>query len=151
MRQDPARIVLREGQPDRFSAHGILDANGIAIDPASEEVFVLLADDAGGTIYAASLIRGDLTATSSAGTRLRFADPTAAEGGGTRFGVARFRIRYRAKSDSWKFAFSAFGDLSKATSPNMKLQVQVGNRGFLSHAPWRQTSTGWVSNFQVLP
>jgi hypothetical protein len=150
LRQDPARIVFREGLPDRFTAHGIIDAQGIPMDPTSEEVFVLLADDAGGVIYAGSLISGDFTPTDTAGRRLKFSDRPAMQGAGKRFGLSRFSLRYSPKTDSWKFAFAAYGDLSGATSPNMKLQVQVGSRGFLSHAPWRQTATGWVSNFQVL-
>jgi cysteine-rich repeat protein len=147
MAQDPA--IIRFGSPgegrDSLRAHGLIRPVE-SIDPAGEEVFIMLTN-LDGIIYRGSLIAGDLVPNASGG-RLSFKDTLARRGEGSRFGIYRITLRQRPKT--WFFTFRAYGDLSAATDPNMNLQLQVGNQGFISNAVWEPTRNGWRATFQNL-
>jgi hypothetical protein len=143
--QDPAIILFREGRPDIFQAHGILEPHGVPIDPTSREIYITL-DNEEGVVFAASLIPGDLF---PGATTLRFRDRNALKGLGRRFGLYEFKMQYRARFDRWYFSFKAYADMSRATTPNMVLQVQIGDRGWVSNTPWKRTARGWRSQFPV--
>jgi hypothetical protein len=59
------------------------------------------------------------------------------------------RLRY-SLAGTWYFRFRAYGDLSAADDPNMLLQLQIGDQGFISTEPWVRTANGWRSRFTHL-
>ena len=147
--QDPGIIRFgRNGGLDVFHGQGIIEAAGETIDATSQEVFLLLTND-DGVIYKASLIPGDLTPNSS-GRLLDFVDRGAKKGNGKRWGVESLRMIYRSRTDRWSFRFRVFADMSAATTPDMRLQLQIGSNGFISEQPWTQTTRGWRTRFRVL-
>jgi hypothetical protein len=147
MAQDPA--IIRFGPPgearDLLRAHGLIVPQS-PIDPLSQEVFIMLTDSTG-IVYRGSLIAGDLLGR-GAGTRFEFTDQTARRGAGKRFGI--YRLSLRRRPSTWFFSFTAYGDLSGATDPDMNLQLQIGDQGFISDAVWERTRSGWRAVFRNL-
>lgn len=56
----------------------------------------------------------------------------------------------RRRATTWFFQFKAYGDLSGATDPDMNLQLQLGDQGFISNAVWEPTRRGWRAVFKNL-
>jgi len=62
------------------------------------------------------------------------------------------KIKKNSDGVSYTFSFTSYGDLSRATDANMRLQFYIGDdpnaaadgRIFITlNTPWTKTSTGW--------
>jgi len=136
---DPTLIRFGRSGLDLIKGHASLPMS--PVDVSASTVGVLLANQAG-TIYSGSLPAGALTAGPS-GTIFRYRNPDARLAGG----LYSVKIKQRRDGSAYTFGFTAYGDLSAATDPNMRLQFYVGesgNRPFITiNKPWTQTPTGW--------
>jgi hypothetical protein len=144
IKRDPSRIVFGPpGKLDRFTSHGRVEP-GEPLDPSTVEVGWLLSN-AQGPIFKAALIPGDFTVDPSH-TTFRFVDRDARRGHGKRFGILRARIRITRGGTSYGFKIQAYGDLSKATDPDMVLQFYIGDHVFVHDQPWTRNGAGWRSS-----
>lgn len=132
--QDPARILFRrDPKPDELKLHGlILVAPG---DPTRSTVSILL-ENSNGPIYAAELLPG---AVARKGRALFVTRNLRARHDG---GVALFKVKVRRNRAS-TLTFKAYGELSAATLPHMRVTVSIGAQAFATEADWRRLRRGW--------
>jgi hypothetical protein len=143
-RKDPTIIRFgRAGSLDVIRGHGKLERTPVDLGAMS---LGLLLSNANGAIYSASLAAGQLTASPS-GTIFRFSNPGARTGGG----FYSLKIKQN-RGNSYTVSFTAYGDMSAATDPNIRLQFYLGEdpnaaadgRIFITLAtPWTRTPSGW--------
>jgi len=141
--KDPTVIKFgRAGAFDLIHGHAKLDM--APVDVAAMRVGVLLSHPQG-AIYSATLAPGSLI---QSGTSFRFVNTAARTSGG----IFLLKLKQSRDGTSYTFSFSAYGDLSAATDPNMRLQFYVGDDPEAAHdgrvfitmdAPWTQTVYGW--------
>ena len=138
-RKDPTLIKFGRGGLDLLRGHATLEMT--PVDVGGSTVGVLLANQAG-TIYRGSLPAGALVPGPS-GTIFRYRDPDARLAGG----LYSVKIKQRRDGSAYTFSFAAYGDLSAATDPYMRLQLYIGESGdrpFITiDSPWTQTPSGW--------
>ena len=138
-RKDPTLITFgRSGGLDSIRGHATLDT--APVDVASMPVGVLLSNPAG-EVYRAVLPPGSFT-VSPKGTIFRYSNRDARTTGGI------YGMKIKQRDGGYAFSFAAYGDLSAATDPLMRLQIYIGNdpgaRPFITTAaPWTQTPSGW--------
>jgi len=142
-RKDPTIIVFgHAGSLDLIRGHAKLTMR--AVDITTTPVGVLLSNPSG-AIYSAELAKGALTGE---GSIFRFTDLNAKTAGG----LSSVKIKRNRDGVSYTFSFRAYGDLSAATDPNMRLQFYIGTdpaaaadgRIFITLAtPWTRTPHGW--------
>jgi len=139
-RKDPTLIRFGRGGLDLLRGHATLDMT--PVDLGAMPVGVLLGNPHD-VIYRGVLPAGALTA-SPTGTIFRFSNPAARSVGG----FYALKIKQRGDGSAYAFSFAAYGDLSAATDPLMRLQIYIGDapdaRPFITtDAPWTRTSSGW--------
>jgi hypothetical protein len=142
-KKDPTIITFGQSGLDVIRGHAKLET--APVDVSAMRVGMLLSN-AHGAIYSGSLPAGALSASSS-GTIFRFVHAGARTGGG----IYSLKIKQN-RGNSYTFSFTAYGDLSAATDPNMRLQFYIGEdpnaardgRIFITLAqPWTRTPSGW--------
>jgi hypothetical protein len=140
--RDPAKIRFSKSpdQLDFFTAHGrfVVEREG---DPTKEGFEVTLSNE-NGTIFAAALLRGQMTAK---GKGYRYLDKTAKTTGGLSLVRAKFKT-VKGKLNL-TFRVKAYGDFSSATEPRMTLRVRFGTQGGFAEEFWNQTRSGWSLSF----
>jgi hypothetical protein len=143
-RKDPTTIQFgRNGAFDKIRGHAKLTM--APVDITTMSVGVLLTQPST-VIYSNELAAGALTGAAN-GTIFRFQDLNARSTGGFS------SVKIKSNNDgSYTFSFAAYGDLSAATDPNMRLQFYMGTdpnaardgRIFITlGTPWSQTRHGW--------
>jgi len=143
--KDPTVIKFGSaGRLDRIRGHAKLTTP--PVDLTTTPVGVLLSN-LNGAIYSKDLAAGMLIGNPN-GTIFRFRNPDARTSGGL-YGV---KIKRNIDGMSYTFSFAAYGDLSAATDPNMRLQFYIGTdpnaaadgRIFITlDTPWTKTANGW--------
>lgn len=142
IKKDPATI--RFGAPgaglDILKAHGRVEPD-TPLDVGSLEIGWMLANRRG-PIWRGALIPGDFRANPTK-TSFRFLDNGAKTASGRRFGVRKAKIRITRGGTSYGFKVQAYGDLSKATDPDMTLHFYIGDDNWSHTEPWKAVRGGW--------
>lgn len=138
-KKDPTQIRFgREGALDLIRGHATLDLPDT--DLTTVDVGLLLTN-AHGVIYRDVLPAGSLVPNST-GKVLRFKNPDAREHGG----IYLLKMKRRAEGSPYSISFDAYGELSAATEPHMRLQYYIAGQPLpfiTSNEPWRPTPHGW--------
>ena len=139
-RKDPTVIKFSRTGLDLLRGHVVLQMT--PVDIASMQIGLLLSNPSD-VIYRGVVPAGSLTAS---GTAFRYSNPDARSAGG----IYSLRIVQYRDGSAYRVNFTAYGDLSAATDPAMRLQAYVGvgdapaARPFITtDIPWVQTPTGW--------
>ena len=137
--RDPARIRLR---PQKGVGHDILSVHGAiipagAIAPESEEIGILLTNPAG-ELLSATLPPGSLSRKGR--FRVLFRDRAARD---AESGLWELEVRFQPHRGRYQFRLTAYDDLSAATTPDMTLQLRIGDDAFVSHGLWTPETFGW--------
>jgi len=140
---DPSSIRFdRTGRGlDYFYSHGKLKLKA-SVDVGTAEITWLVSNSQG-LVYAATLLAGDLTDT---GTQFVFADSAANRGEG---GLFRARIKVGPRGNAFYWV-KAYGDFSRATEPQMTIQVHLSDQWYGLTGTWRRTSRGWILTPSIL-
>jgi hypothetical protein len=144
-KKDPTLIRFgREDSLDLLKGHAKLEM--APVDIMAMTVGVLLSN-LNGAIYSRELAAGALT-PGPTGTLFRYRNSDARSAGG----FSKLKIKQNRDGVSYTFSFVAYGNLSAATDPNMRLQFYIGDdpdaardgRIFITlPAPWTRTPHGW--------
>ena len=130
--RDPGRIRFGRPGHDVFKLHGTVTPCE-PLDFLDSEVAGVLTNSQGVvasfTLPAGSLVQGGAH-------RFRFTDRKARA---TRTGLAQ--LRFTGTRNAFRFEF--FGDLSKATEPEMTFQLRVGSHVFVNEGTWKEALNGW--------
>lgn len=143
IKKDPSKIIFGKGPNgmDVFKSHGRVEP-GEPIDVGEVEVGWMVSGP-NGHIYRAALIPGDFRANNKK-TTFRFIDRRVrTEGRSRRFGIFKAKVRISRGGTSYGYKILAYGDLSKATTPDMVIQFYIGDKIFIHDDEWTQTSYGW--------
>lgn len=132
--KDPARILLKDPEPDEFKLHGLISATP-STDPSRVAVSATI-ENSSGVFFTASLPAGGL---SKRGKRLFVARNRNARREG---GVALFKVIKRPNRAS-SITIKAYGDLSGATERHMRAVVTIGTELFSVEADWKKLPGGW--------
>jgi YD repeat-containing protein len=137
--KDPTVIRFGQGRPDMLRGHVVLHMT--PVDVGSMPIGLLLSNPRD-VIYRDVLPAGSLTG----GRVLRYRNPDARSVGG----IYSLKIVGPRTPDGTTYgvSFTAYGDLSAATDPAMRLQVYIGNapdgRPFITtDIPWTPMPSGW--------
>jgi hypothetical protein len=143
--KDPTSVVFGRGDRiDLLRGHAKLDL--VPTDIAALPLHILLTN-LSGLIYADGLLAGAVT-TDATGKNYRYRNARARESGG----MYQLKVKKNKDGISYTFSFASYGDLSRATDANMRLQFYIGDdpdtaadgRLFITiDKPWTQTPTGW--------
>ena len=143
IKRDPSKIIFgKDGKLDKFKSHGRVEPDQ-AIDVSSVEVGWMLSGP-NGPIYRAALIPGDFKVNRK-GTTFKFRDRGAKLGITKRFGIFKAKIRIARNGTSYGYKIIAYGDFSAANSPDMALQMYIGDQVWIHDQPWIQNARGWKS------
>ena len=134
--KDPTSIKFsRSGGWDSIKGHATLESSHF--DVSTVEVGILLSDNQG-KIYGFTLDPGAMQPPG--GKTYRYRNTDARLTGGV------YQVKIKERTGGYSFSFAAYGDLSGADNPNMRLQFYMGNapKPYITiDAPWRQTPSGW--------
>ena len=141
-KKDPTIIRFGRAGLDLLRGHAVLQMT--PVDVASKQIGLLLSN-ASDVIYRGVVPAGSLTAS---GTTFRYSNPDARSAGG----IYSLKIAQYHDGSAYRVNFAAYGDLSAATDPAMRLQVYIGvapenapdSLPFITTAiPWTRIPTGW--------
>jgi hypothetical protein len=111
-----------------------------AFDPTTSEYLVEVESD-GAPVYAGTLLAGDIA---KRGHRWNFRDRGARTGSGVRDGIAWASVSLN-KDDIWRWQLKAFGDVSAAVSPEIRIRLTVDGVVMYDRLDtWQQRSHGFV-------
>jgi hypothetical protein len=140
IQKDPTSVTFNGRAPglDRFRSHGRVLTIGGAYSIQTSSVSWLLSNSKG-EIFRATLPAGALTAN-AAGTTFKYKNRLASTAGGIS------QVKLQNVHGSLKYTVEAFGDLSRATDPNMSVQFYVANQPTpaIHTQTWQKTSNGWT-------
>jgi len=134
--KDPTSIKFsRSGGLDSIKGHATLESS--PIDVSAVKVGILLSD-LQGNIYDFTLPPGAMQPPG--GKTFRYRNSDARLNGGV------YQVKIKQRTGGYSFSFAAYGDLSGADNPNMRLQFYMGDapKPYVTiDAPWIQTPSGW--------
>jgi len=134
--KDPTGIKFsRSGGLDSIKGHATLESS--PIDVSAVKVGILLSD-LQGNIYDFTLPPGAMQPPG--GKTFRYRNSDARLNGGV------YQVKIKQRTGGYSFSFAAYGDLSGADNPNMRLQFYMGDapKPYVTiDAPWIQTPSGW--------
>jgi hypothetical protein len=143
--KDPTIILFGVGgRLDRIRGHVKLTMG--PIDLTTESVHVLL-NDRSGVIFTDGVPAGGLH-VSPLSSIYQFRNTEAR----TKGGMYDLKIKKNKDNRTYTLGFTAYGDLSRATDPHMRLQFYIGDDPGAAHdgrvfitvdTPWHSTGHGW--------
>jgi hypothetical protein len=130
---------------DTFRSHGRVLLPGQSLAIQSSPVSWLLSDSRG-KIFEIGLPAGGLTPNAN-GTSFKYKNLLAKTAGG----LYQVKLSFvHGTLNTVRYSVEAFGDLSRATDPNMSLQFYVANQPTpaIHTQVWEQTRAGWLARQQ---
>jgi uncharacterized repeat protein (TIGR01451 family) len=136
LRRDPASIRFHGSRrpTDRLRVFGRATTR-LPVNPDGM-AFTVRLSNINGVIYEASVAGANMVVR---GKRLKFSNrhaATAAEGGIAYFNLGPHR-------DGYYINVLAYGDLSAANSPDMRIEILLGSKVYQNDATWSRNRAGW--------
>jgi hypothetical protein len=122
---------------DRLWVHGAIFPTD-PIDPTTVVLGVRLSN-ASGVIYSSAL---PALAVKALGRKFQFSNKNAVKSPSG--GIASFIMMPSYGTSGYRTWVVAYGDLSAATTPDMTIEVFLGQAQYTERGPWNKTKTGWT-------